>query len=103
MKSITANLTDFLETENKQNRRPILIKEKVIPSKKNYHLSLKGDSVARLEWLQSRVGSGTQTDVFASALQLFEELLKEHENGSEFYIKRNNQDGYEKYDLFESS
>lgn len=102
MKSI-ANITDFLETENQRSKRPILIREKAIPNKKNYHLSLKGDSVARLEWLQSKVGSGTQTEVFASALQLFEELLKEHESGSEFYIKRNKQDSYEKYDLFESS
>lgn len=98
-----ANPTDFLSTESQQNRRPILLREKVIPDKKNYHLSLKGDSVARLEWLQERVGSGTQTEVFASALQLFEELLKEHETGTEFYIKRNKQDNYEKYDLFESS
>lgn len=102
MKSIE-NVTDFLETDNQRSRRPIIIRDKTIPNKKNYHLSLKGDSVARLEWLQARVGSGTQTEVFASALQLFEELLKEHEGGSEFYIKRNNQDNYEKYDLFESS
>ena len=84
-------------------RKPILIKDKTVPEKKNYHLSLKGDSVARLEWLQSKVGSGTQTDVFASALQLFEELLKEYENGSEFYIKRRQQDACERYDLFETS
>lgn len=102
MKSI-ANLTDFLEADNQRNRRPILLREKTIPNKKNFHLSLKGDSVIRLEWLQAKVSSGTQTDVFASALQLFEELLREHENGSEFYIKRNNQDNYEKYDLFETS
>lgn len=98
-----SNPTDFLGMENQRNRRPIFIREKVIPDKKNYHLSLKGDSVVRLEWLQERIGSGTQTEVFASALQLFEELLKEHENGTEFFIKRNNQDNYEKYDLFESS
>jgi hypothetical protein len=84
-------------------RAPILIKAKVIPEKKNYHLSLKGESIARMEWLQSKVSSGTQTEVFASALQLFEELLKEHENGSTFYIKRAEHDNYEKYDLFEPS
>lgn len=84
-------------------RKPILIKDKTVPEKKNYHLSLKGDSVARLEWLQSKVSTGTQTEVFASALQLFEELLKEHENGTEFYIKRHQQDACEKYDLFETS
>lgn len=102
MKSVS-NINSFLEHDFSKIRKPILIKEKVIPEKKNYHLSLKGDSVTRLEWLQLKVGSGTQTEVFASALQLFEELLKEYESGSEFYIKRNKNDDYEKYDLFETS
>ena len=84
-------------------RVPILIKAKVVPEKKNYHLSLKGESIARMEWLQSKVSSGTQTEVFASALQLFEELLKEHENGSTFYIQRVDHNNYEKYDFFEPS
>lgn len=76
--------------------------KKTIPDKKNYHLSLKGESISRLEWLQNRVSSGTQTEVFSNALQVFEALVKEYESGASFYIKRANNDNIEKFDLFES-
>lgn len=92
------------DTDGSPSIRKITVKSsiKAVPDKKSYHLSLRGDSIARLEWLQDRVSSGTQTEVFSNALQIFEALLKEHESGSSFFIKRANQESAERFDLFES-
>lgn len=80
----------------------IPLRETNTPSKKNFHIALLGDSIEHLEWLQKRVGTGKQNEVFANALRLLEMLIKEHEKGSKFYIKRKNHD-LQQYDLFESN
>jgi hypothetical protein len=82
--------------------KKLLLKGKNPPLKKNYHLTLKGDDIGRLERLQEKIGSGTQADVFSAGLSLLELIVKEHEMGSVFYIKRGS-NNIEQYDLFESS
>jgi lipid-binding SYLF domain-containing protein len=74
-----------------------------VPEKKNYHLTLKGDSIKRLEYLQGRVGNGTQAEVIANALQLFEEILRNYDNGSVFYIKHPEDNDPIEFNIFECS
>lgn len=82
--------------------KKLLLKGKNPPVKKNYHLSLTGDDIARFEWLQDRIGSGTQSAVFSAGLSVLEAIIKEHEAGSTFFIQRGSNEK-ERYDLFESS
>lgn len=81
---------------------PVKLKRKESQvAKKNYHISLEGDNIERLQWLQDRVGSGTQADVFGAALQVFEVMVKEFEDGSSFYIKRVSDQNPKPLNIFE--
>ena len=78
-----------------------LRKKNVLPKEKHLHLILKGDSIARLERLQSIVQPSTQTGAVTTALQLFEAFIDEHQSGSEFYIKRKGETVPTKYEIFD--
>lgn len=65
---------------------------KVIPEKKALHLVLQRAALERLEYLKARVQPGTQTSVIVKALQLFDYMFREHENGTMFYIQRPGKD-----------
>jgi len=101
----TSRLMDEKQSYGRDNGgliKKLSLKSKNAPVKKNYHLSLTGDDIARFEWLQDRIGSGTQSDVFSAGLNVLEAIVKEHESGSIFFIQRVNNEK-ERYDLFESS
>lgn len=74
--------------------------KKEVPQEKHLHMVLKGDSIARLEKLQTVVIPPTQTGAVTTALQLFEAFINEHEAGSEFFIKRKGDSAPIKYEIF---
>ena len=99
----TATLDQFVDNEviKDNTSRISLRKKKDLPKEKHLHLVLKGDSVARLEKLQTIVHPPTQTGAVTTALQLFEAFVEEYQNGSEFYIKREGDEVPIKYEIFD--
>lgn len=99
----TATLDDFKEEAlvPKRSSKIFLRKNKEVPKEKHIHIILKGDSVARLDKLQTIVEPTTQTEAISTALQLFEAFINEHESGSEFYIKRKNDSKPVKFEIFD--
>lgn len=82
--------------------KKVPIRKKNTPKSKGYNLTLHGEDITRFEWLQERIGeSGTQSEVFSASLTILEGLVKEYEQGSMFYIKRQNADILQ-YDIFEN-
>lgn len=80
----------------------IQVREPIPKQKKTFSITLLGQSVEQLEWLQKRIGTGKQNEVFANSLRLLETLIKEYESGASFYVKRAGKE-FEKFDLFEKS
>ena len=66
----------------------IALRKPEVKAKKNFHFSLLNEDVARLEYLQTRIGSGKQAEVFSAGLTLLESILKEYDEGATFYIKK---------------
>ena len=66
----------------------IALRKPEVKAKKNFHFSLLNEDVSRLEYLQTRIGSGKQAEVFSAGLTLLESILKEYDEGAVFYIKK---------------
>ena len=93
--------SDFISPVMKDSKK-VPIRKKNTPKSKGYNLTLHGEDITRFEWLQERIGeSGTQSEVFSASLTILEGLVKEYEQGSMFYIKRQNADILQ-YDIFEN-
>ena len=67
---------------------------------KNLHVTLKEEDSERLDWLKSKIEPHTQTAVIENSLQLLEAMLKDYENGAQFYIKKREGE-IEEYDVFD--
>lgn len=90
----------YSETSSEKiNKKLILRSKKKTVAKKNIHMILKGEDVARLEALRERVDPHTQTEVIINSLQLFDEILREYDSGSTFLIKRDGEEAVE-YEIF---
>ena len=81
-------------------KKLIVRRKKKAIEKKNIHMILKGEDITRLEALRSRVDPQTQTEVIINSLQLFDEILREHDSGSTFLIKRKGDKEAVEYDIF---
>lgn len=98
--SIHTSVDDVLKSMGNTAKVILRKNTKETPQEKHLHLILKGDSIARLEMLQSIVYPPTQTEVVTTALQLFEELIKEYQAGSTLYIQRDGDKDPVRYNIF---
>ncbi|MBI2120989.1 MAG: hypothetical protein HYT94_05195 [Parcubacteria group bacterium] len=61
------------------------------------------ESLRRLTVLKEKMGAETYGEVFSNALRLFEDVVKEADDGAQFYIDRNNSIGPVLYEIFETT
>lgn len=97
---ITAAINDTFEDTTNRGKPFIVRRKKQTVSKKNIHMILKGEDIARMDALRSRVHPQTQTEVIISSLQIFDALIKEYDAGATFYIKRDGDEEPVNYDVF---
>ncbi len=88
MTTIANESPSLLGTSANKKRGTIVRRKEAKKETKNLHMVLKGKDVTLLDELRSRVFPHTQTEVVISSMQLFEELLREYDEGATFYIKR---------------
>lgn len=88
-----------LEVPKLNTKGMFKLKKSSPPKEKHIHIVIKKEDIKRLEKLQAAVYPHTQTEVFTNALQLLEEMLDQHDQGSVFYVKRPNQE-VEIFDVF---
>lgn len=97
---MTAATIDNHKFDSEDTRSILKLKRASVPDEKHIHLIIKRDDISRLEKLKSVVYPHTQTEVFTNALQLFEAMLEEHNQGSVFYVERSGKEP-EKFEVFD--